>query len=65
MITLTFVSILIVAMIIIAVALIAAVITAAVGAIFLLPVIADIAMVVLLCKLIFGKHKKKTTIEAK
>lgn len=64
MITLTFVSILIVAMIVVGVALIAAVITAAVGAIFLLPVFADIAMVVMLCKLIFG-HKKKTTNEVK
>lgn len=64
MITLTFVSILIVAMVIVAVALIAAVITTAVGAIFLLPVIADVAMVVLLCKLIFCKHKKKS-IEVK
>lgn len=65
MLTLTFISILIVAMIVVAVALIAAVITAAVGAVFLLPVVADIAIVVLLFKLIFGKHKKKTTIEAK
>ena len=57
MITLTFVGILVVALIIIAVAVIMGVITAVIGAAFLLPVVADIAMVVLLCRLIFCKKK--------
>ncbi len=63
MITITFIAILVTILIIVGITLIAAVITTAVGAVFLLPLIGDIAMVVILCKLIFGKKHKK--IDAK